>query len=183
MKLTTERYAIQTARWPTTGRHILAQYDAETIIVYQAYKPAIGRFAAEHGYFGGEFSFDRMSWIKPNFLWMMYRSGWGTKEGQEVTLAVHIQRTAFDDLLREAVHSTFVPDIYRTHEHWQESVAGPRCAYSGIRIIIRLVRSSNGGRFSSVFAGTSWLFTAGSGSRHRGHFEVRGAAAASRGHG
>jgi len=27
-----------------------------------------------------------MSWIKPNFLWMMYRCGWGTKEGQQVTL-------------------------------------------------------------------------------------------------
>ncbi|WP_216092858.1 DUF4291 family protein [Candidatus Marithrix sp. Canyon 246] len=24
-----------------------------------------------------------MTWIKTNFLWMMYRSEWGTKQGQE----------------------------------------------------------------------------------------------------
>ena len=67
-----------------SGRHVLAQYDAETVVVYQAYRPSIGAFAATHGYFGGGFSPSRMSWIKPNFLWMMYRCGWATKEGQEV---------------------------------------------------------------------------------------------------
>lgn len=123
MRLITEAYRTQEARWPNSGRHILAQFDADSIVVYQAYKPAIGHYAAEHGRFGGEFSFDRMSWIKPNFLWMMYRSGWGTKEGQEVTLAVRIRRRAFDDILREAVHSTFVPEVYSSHVVWQESVA------------------------------------------------------------
>lgn len=88
MGLAIESYAEQKERWPRTGQHILAQFDDETIVVYQAYKPSIGHFAAEHGYFGGDFSLGRMSWIKPNFLWMMYRSGWGTKPGQEVTLAV-----------------------------------------------------------------------------------------------
>jgi hypothetical protein len=79
MQLVTEPYLAQFRRWPQTGRHILAQFDESTIVVYQAYRPAIGNFAASHGYFGGPFSLNRMSWIKPNFLWMMYRSGWGTK--------------------------------------------------------------------------------------------------------
>jgi hypothetical protein len=122
MRLTTEPYRTQEARWPRSGRHILAQYDADSIVVYQAYKPAIGHYAAEHGRFGGEFSFERMSWIKPNFLWMMYRCGWGVKEGQEVTLAVRIRRSAFDDILRAAVHSTFVPAVYSSHAAWQEAV-------------------------------------------------------------
>ncbi|WP_141653813.1 DUF4291 family protein, partial [Erwinia billingiae] len=26
------------------------------------------------------FSMTRMTWIKPSFLWMMYRSGWGMKD-------------------------------------------------------------------------------------------------------
>ena len=65
--------------WPKEGRHILAQFDDDTVIVYQAYRPSIGRYAAEHGAFGGDFSYSRMSWVKPNFLWMMYRSGWGTQ--------------------------------------------------------------------------------------------------------
>ena len=73
MNLRTEPYLVQGARWPTSGRHILAQFDDESVVVYQAYKPAIGQFAAKNGYFGGEWSLSRMSWIKPNFLWMMYR--------------------------------------------------------------------------------------------------------------
>lgn len=123
MKLITEPYIEQVQRWPTSGRHILAQFATDTVVVYQAYRPDIGRFAAEHGYFGGAFSFSRMTWIKPNFLWMMYRSDWGTKADQEVTLAVWLRRAAFDAVLKEAVHSTFVPEVYSTHEEWEQAVA------------------------------------------------------------
>src|SRR5947207_15575146 len=98
MDLMTERYHDQEARWPRSGRHILAQFDAESVIVYQAYRPGIGEFAARHGYFGGPFNLSRMSWVKPNFLWMMYRSGWGTKADQEVSLAVRLRRDAFDGI-------------------------------------------------------------------------------------
>lgn len=63
MRLIAESYQTQEARWPKSGQYILAQHDSDSIFVYQAYKPAIGHFAAEHGCFGGEFSFDRMSWI------------------------------------------------------------------------------------------------------------------------
>lgn len=124
MDLITEPYTTQVARWPATGRHILAQFDAESVMVYQAYSPAIGQFAARYGYFGGDFSLNRMSWIKPNFLWMMYRSGWGTKENQEVTLAVRLRRDAFDEILRQAVHSTFVPEVYGSEDAWRRAVAG-----------------------------------------------------------
>jgi hypothetical protein len=124
MNLITEPYTIQKARWPKSGRHILAQFDDESVVVYQAYRPAIGDFAARHGYFGGGFGLGRMSWIKPNFLWMMYRSGWGTKEGQEVTLAVRLRRDAFDEILRLAIHSSYVPEVYGTPEEWKRAVAG-----------------------------------------------------------
>lgn len=120
MKLVTEPYHLQKTRWPQRGRHILAQFDADTIVVYQAYRPAIGRFAAEHQRFGGPFSLERMSWIKPNFLWMMYRSGWGTKEGQEVTLAVRLRRDAFNKVLAEAIHSTHVPEVYGERSAWEQ---------------------------------------------------------------
>ena len=123
MNLQTEPYLTQVARWPSSGRHILAQFDDESVVVYQAYRPSIGRYAAEHGYFGGDFSLKRMSWIKPNFLWMMYRSGWATKEGQEVVLAVRILRTAFDTILTQAVHSTFQPTLYTDPDAWKKAVA------------------------------------------------------------
>jgi hypothetical protein len=121
--LTLERYRDQQARWPAEGRHILAQYDETSVVVYQAYRSAIGHYAARHGRFGGEFSLNRMSWIKANFLWMMYRSGWGTKDGQEVTLAIWLRRAAFEEILREAVPSSFAPDVYASHDDWQAAVA------------------------------------------------------------
>ncbi len=98
VNLRTERYADQVKRWPGSGRHILAPWDGDSIVVYQAYRPRIGHFAAARGYFGGEYSFNRMSWAKPNFLWMMCRSGWGTKSGQEVTLVILLKRAFFDSL-------------------------------------------------------------------------------------
>lgn len=122
MNLLLEPYEIQRARWPARGRHILAQFDADSIVVYQAYRPAIGRFAAEHGFFGGAFSVERMSWIKPNFLWMMYRSGWGTKEGQEITLAVRLRRDFFSlKILAAAIHSTYVPEVYGDRKSWEQA--------------------------------------------------------------
>jgi len=123
MSLFLQSYLAQQAHWPREGRHILAQFDEETIVVYQAYRPTIGHDAARHGHFGGEFSFSRMSWIKPNFLWMMYRSGWGMKEGQEVTLAVRLRRTFFDSLLAQAVGSTWNHDRYETEDEWSRAVA------------------------------------------------------------
>lgn len=122
MILKTESYTIQTRSWPGSGRHILAHHDDESVIVYQAYRPEIGQYAAEHGRFGGAFSFSRMSWIKPNFLWMMYRSGWGTKAGQEVTLAIRLRRAFFDEILEAAVPSTFNPELFATREEWQACV-------------------------------------------------------------
>jgi hypothetical protein len=123
MKPVTEPYLVQTARWPKSGRHILAQFDDESVIVYQAYRPAIARFAVKNGHFGGEFSLRRMSWIKPNFLWIMYRCGWGSKEGQEVVLAVRLKRTAFDEILRLAIHSTYFPEVYAHEAAWKTAVA------------------------------------------------------------
>ena len=119
MALQLERYVEQLPHWPYTGREILAQFDEETIIVYQAYRPEIGLYAARNGTFGGEFSFSRMTWIKPNFLWMMFRSGWGTKKGQEVTLAIRVRRTGFDAILREAIPSSFSPEAFDSERTWR----------------------------------------------------------------
>ncbi len=121
--LLTEKYIDQVALWPKSGRHILAQADDGSVIVYQAYKPSIGEFVIEHGYFGGDFNYARMSWIKPNFLWMMYRSGWGTKQGQEVILAIRLRRQFFDNILAQAVGSTFMHSDYASPEQWERAIA------------------------------------------------------------
>ena len=120
----TELHVRQAGAWPGKGRHILAQYDDESVIVYQAYRPAIAAHAVAHQQFGGEFSYSRMSWIKPNFLWMMYRCGWAAKEGQERVLAIRLRRPFFDEILRLAVPSSFDPGRFAQREDWQCAVAG-----------------------------------------------------------
>lgn len=122
MKLAVELYKEQCMSWHQSGRHILAQYDNESVVVYQSYLPSIGHFAARHGYFGGDFSFSRMSWVKPGFLWMMFRNGWGTKEQQEVTLAIRLKRFAFDTILAEAVPSTYVAALYPMEDTWKQAL-------------------------------------------------------------
>jgi hypothetical protein len=119
----TKRYQEQLNDWPSSGRHVLAQFDAETVVVYQAYRPEIAAFALSNQRFGGEFSYSRMSWIKPNFLWMMYRSGWASKPGQERILAISLRRSFFDEVLSEAVPSSFHPARFESKEAWQAAVA------------------------------------------------------------
>jgi hypothetical protein len=115
-------YLEQRARWPAAGRHILSQCDDEAVVVYQAYRPEIGHEAARLGRFGAAWSRSRMSWIKPNFLWMMYRCGWASKEGQEVVLALWLSRAGFEEILATAVPSTHDPRIHPTSKEWQQAV-------------------------------------------------------------
>lgn len=115
-----ESWSAQQAHWPDEGRHILAQYDADSVVVYQAYRPEIAVWAVENQQFGGPWSFSRMSWIKTNFLWMMYRSGWGTKPGQEHTLAIWLKRPAFDEILSTALSSR-APDGVSV-EAWRDKL-------------------------------------------------------------
>jgi hypothetical protein len=118
----TENYIEQQERLPDSGRNILAHHDDESIIVYQAYRPSIGNFAAQNGYFGGQFSFDRMTWIKTNFLWMMYRCGWGTKTGQEIVLAIRLKKSFFNKVLANAVAAQFKESNYSDKLEWQNAL-------------------------------------------------------------
>jgi hypothetical protein len=77
IKMKIEKYTEQINRLPKSGKQIIGQCDDNNIIVYQAFNPRITAYAVTHQQFGGdEYSFNRMSWIKPGFLWMMHRAGW-----------------------------------------------------------------------------------------------------------
>ncbi|AVP95792.1 DUF4291 domain-containing protein [Ahniella affigens] len=115
-------YSIVSAAWPDTGQVVLAQFDDNDIVVYQAYRSEIAEFAVNHQRFGGAFSFTRMSWIKPNFLWMMFRSGWASKPDQERILAVTIPRVLFDSFQQQAVASSFTASGLPTEAEWRHAV-------------------------------------------------------------
>jgi hypothetical protein len=101
---------------------IRARHTADTITVYQAYRPEIGGPAARDGRFPAVWKRDRMTWVKPSFLWMMYRCGWGTKEGQEIVLAVEISREGFEWALRHACLSHFVPELHTDQAEWKRQL-------------------------------------------------------------
>lgn len=118
-------------------RRILATYDETTIRIYQAYNNRIADEALKLGRFGNSFKMDRMTWIKPSFLWMMYRSGWGTKIDQERILAIDITREGFDNIILNAVLSTYNEKVYCTHNEWKDklSVSLVRCQWDPDRDI------------------------------------------------
>lgn len=102
---------------------IRAVYDEDTITVYQAYNKTIALHAVEAQTFASpSFKKERMTWIKPSFLWMMYRSGWGTKEHQEHILAIKIKREGFDWALENACLSHYDHTIHGTFPEWQKKL-------------------------------------------------------------
>jgi hypothetical protein len=82
---------------------IRADFNDSSIVVYQAYAPIIADAALEAGRFVAPWSSSRMTWIKPSFLWMMERSNWGRKPGQERVLGVRLHRWAWEKALGLAV--------------------------------------------------------------------------------
>ena len=123
MKLRTIPYPQYEKTLPQKGNHILAQQSEDTIIVYQAFNPRIASYAVEHQKFGGDhYRYSRMSWIKPNFLWMMYRCGWATKEAQKQVLAIEITKDHFLEILKEGVHSSFKNRLYENEIAWKDDV-------------------------------------------------------------
>src|SRR5215475_7737716 len=108
-----------TCRMSTSEHVIRAVYSDRTVRVYQAYRPEIALPALKAGRFVPPFSMNRMTWIKPSFNWMMYRSGYGTKPGQEVVLGIDITREGFEWALKNAVLSKFTPAVHASLEKWQ----------------------------------------------------------------
>nr|AXL05557.1 DUF4291 domain-containing protein [uncultured bacterium] len=107
-------------------RQIRALHTPDTITVYQAYSPEIARPALAAGRFVPPFKRERMTWIKPSFLWMMYRSGWATKPGQETVLAVEITRAGFEQALAQACLSHYDRDRYASREEWSRRLKASR---------------------------------------------------------
>ncbi|MFD3920572.1 DUF4291 domain-containing protein [Streptomyces sp. NPDC058595] len=114
--------AATTPNTPEPRHRIRALHTASTITVHQAYPPAIGLPTARDGRFPGTWKRDRMTWIKPSFLWMMYRCGWAMKEGQETVLAVEITREGFEWALRHACLSHYDRDVHPDRGSWQREL-------------------------------------------------------------
>jgi uncharacterized protein DUF4291 len=99
---------------------IRADYDRESIVVYQAYPEVIATVAVQNNRFVPPFSLNRMTWIKPSFLWLMERSNWGQKSGQEHILAARITRFGWEEALSKAVLTHPEGTVYRDYDDWKQ---------------------------------------------------------------
>ncbi len=106
----------------TAYREIRADYDRDSVVVYQAYRKQIAEPAVQRGQFVEPFSWNRMTWIKPSFLWLMARSNWAQKSGQERILAVRIKRSGWDNALALAVLSSFASTVHGDRSNWQRQL-------------------------------------------------------------
>lgn len=102
---------------------IRASRSADTVTVYQAYSPHIGLPAARDGRFPTSWKRERMTWVKPSFLWMMHRCGWGTKENQQTVLAVELSRRGFEWALGHACLSHYQQGVHRDRADWKRKLA------------------------------------------------------------
>lgn len=89
--------------------------------MYQAYADAIARPAVEQQTFVSPFSFNRMTWIKPSFFWLMHRSHWGQKSNQTNILAVHIKRSGWEKALSLGVLTSPEPSVYPSGKAWKQA--------------------------------------------------------------
>jgi len=104
----------------TPYQQIRGVFNKTTIRVYQAYSDPIADSALKNGTLvSPPFKIDRMTWIKPSFLWMMYRAGWGHKDDeQKRILAIDISRDGFEWALAHSCPSR--PDSTIEKEDWEQ---------------------------------------------------------------
>lgn len=107
----------------TPPYQIRADYDKDSIVVYQAYREAIGKPAIENNAFKPPFSFNRMTWIKPSFLWMMERSK---------AVLTHPEKSIYPNA--EAWSKQF--EKAAVHVQWdpERSIYGKKQAYYSIQV-------------------------------------------------
>ncbi|MDA3646133.1 DUF4291 domain-containing protein [Saccharopolyspora indica] len=120
-------------------RQVRAQFDRRTIVVYQAYSSDIADPALRANRFVPPFSFHRMTWIKPSFRWLMHRSNWAQKRGQERILAVRITREGWEEALSQAVLTTSDPRAVAeaaVHVQWdpERSLRGAALNHYSIQV-------------------------------------------------
>ncbi|MFP1814130.1 DUF4291 domain-containing protein [Lonsdalea quercina] len=104
---------------------IRAYYTSSFFRVYQAFSDEIADSTIANGKFiSPPFSFSRMTWIKPSFLWMMYRSGWAKKDpGQNRILAIDLTHNGFREIINQGVLSHRSDDNLLSNDAWKRKIS------------------------------------------------------------
>ncbi len=101
---------------------IRATYNQDQIAVYSVFSSSIADVAIKNQKLLPPFSYKRMTWIKPSYLWMMYRSDWGGRAGMERILQIWINRKDWDNCLKEAILTTPESHVYKDAKKWRKAL-------------------------------------------------------------
>ncbi|KAG9407669.1 hypothetical protein AC1031_002387 [Aphanomyces cochlioides] len=112
--LAVELYRDAVKTWPSNGQAYNAEI-AEALLRAQCFhSPQVAHAG---------FIMTRMTWIKPNFLWMMYRSSWASARNQERIVALKLQRQGFEQLVQTGVVSSFYQSTFESKDEWRTQLS------------------------------------------------------------
>lgn len=103
---------------------IYADYDEEEIYVYQAFKPKTVQVAVALGTFGKGFTFDRTSWIKPSFGWVLRRTKYGTKNRMQGIAKIKVSLEGFEENLSQSIEAHWNQSLFESEESWSKALNG-----------------------------------------------------------
>lgn len=110
-------------------RQIIAAFDDEGVFVYQSFNQLIADEALQNGTFGQHFQLNRMTWIKPSFGWMLFRSHYATKRDQERILKIKIRRNGFEHIISKGIPTSFDPTLFESREAWSHALQASDVRY------------------------------------------------------
>lgn len=101
---------------------IYADYDEAGVYVYQAFKPKTVQIAAKLGTFGKGFGFERTSWIKPSFGWVLRRTKYGTKNRMQAIAKIKLSHESFQLILNQSVQAHWDNHVFEKESEWAASL-------------------------------------------------------------
>lgn len=114
-------YYTQEQRLPDAGHHLFVNRNIDSLVVYQAYSSEIALNVLKKGNFIVDgFRLNRTTWLKPNFLGMMYLSDWGRKRNQEIVLGIGIDLDWFKKVLELAFPTQNLYSLQISNNSWRE---------------------------------------------------------------
>lgn len=103
-------------------RLVYADFDEEGVYVYQAFKPKTVQIAVELGTFGKGFTFERTSWIKPSFGWVLRRTKYGTKNRMQGIAKIKMRHQAFEEILDQSIESHWNKALFDQEDSWSKAL-------------------------------------------------------------
>ncbi|MGH1339191.1 MAG: DUF4291 family protein [Aureispira sp.] len=148
----------------TPKLEIRALFTEQNIAVYAAFSDSIATVALQNQQLLPPFVYTRMTWIKPSFLWLMYRSDWGNRSGMTRILRIWITRQAWEKALQEAILTTPDYPIYPNKKVWRKKLEqtgirvqwDPERAIDNKKLNFKSIQVGITGKYSEVYA-KKWI--------------------------